>query len=52
MEKLLIENYDEKFLNLYENCVPFGFEESKKLREYITSISVEEKDNVFDYYIE
>ena len=40
----------EKILKLYEDCVYFGEEESKKLNEYIKKVSIKEKENIFDYY--
>ncbi len=40
----------ERIFGLYKDCVYFGNEESKKLTEYIKSISVKEQDNIFDYY--
>lgn len=40
----------EMIFELYRDCVYFGDEENKKLNEYIKSISVKEKENIFDYY--
>lgn len=40
----------EMIFELYQDCICFGDEESKKLNEYIKSISVKEKENIFDYY--
>lgn len=40
----------EKIFELYQDCIYFGDEENKKLNEYIKSISVKEKENIFDYY--
>lgn len=40
----------EKIFKLYENCVTFGNEENRKINNYIKSISVEEKESIFDYY--
>jgi len=43
-------NDKEKIFGLYEDCVYFGDDENKKLNEYIKSISIKEKENIFDYY--
>ena len=40
----------EKIFELSKDWAFFGDTESKKLAEYIKSISVEEKENIFDYY--
>lgn len=40
----------ERIFDLYNDCVCFGDMESKKLNEYIKSISIKEKENIFDYY--
>ena len=40
----------ERIFNLFKNCMHFGEIENKHLNDYLKSISVEEKNNIFDYY--
>lgn len=40
----------ERIFNLANDFVHFGNEENKILDEYISSISVERKNNLLDYY--
>lgn len=41
----------EQIFSLYKKCIYFGEIENAKINRYIKSISVKEKDNIFDYYV-
>ncbi len=54
LEKLFIkikpQTDKEQIFSLYKECIHFGEAENVKINRYIKSISVKEKNNIFDYY--